>query len=133
MNFQDSLTSPDVRPIDHDPSIEAPRSQERRIEDVGPVGRRHQNDAFVADEAVHLHEQLIERLLALIMAATQAGTAMTANGVNLVDEDDAGRVLLPCSNRSRTREAPTPTNISTKSDPDIEKNGTLASPATARP
>ena len=32
---------------------------------------------------------------------------------------------------SRTRDAPTPTNISTKSDPDIEKNGTLASPAIA--
>ena len=33
--------------------------------------------------------------------------------------------------RSRTRLAPTPTNISTKSEPDIEKNGTPASPATA--
>ena len=43
-----------------------------------------------------------------------------------------GAFFLPCSNRSRTREAPTPTNISTKSEPLIEKNGTLASPATAR-
>ena len=34
-------------------------------------------------------------------------------------------------NKSRTRLAPTPTNISTKSEPDIEKNGTPASPATA--
>ncbi len=42
-----------------------------------------------------------------------------------------GAWALPCSNRSRTREAPTPTNISTKSDPDIEKNGRPASPATA--
>ena len=33
---------------------------------------------------------------------------------------------------SRTRAAPTPTNISTKSDPEIEKNGTFASPAIAR-
>ena len=38
---------------------------------------------------------------------------------------------LPCSKRSRTRLAPTPTNISTKSEPDIEKNGRPASPATA--
>src|SRR5579862_9401220 len=43
-----------------------------------------------------------------------------------------GEFCLACSNRSRTREAPTPTNISTKSDPLIEKNGTPASPATAR-
>ena len=42
-----------------------------------------------------------------------------------------GAFFLPCSNRSRTRLAPTPTNISTKSEPLIEKNGTLASPATA--
>ena len=34
-------------------------------------------------------------------------------------------------NKSRTREAPTPTNISTKSEPAKEKKGTLASPATA--
>jgi len=42
-----------------------------------------------------------------------------------------GAFSLACLKRSLTREAPTPTNISTKSDPDIEKNGTLASPATA--
>jgi hypothetical protein len=34
-------------------------------------------------------------------------------------------------NKSLTLEAPTPTNISTKSEPDNEKKGTLASPATA--
>ena len=43
-----------------------------------------------------------------------------------------GQFCLACSNRSRTRLAPTPTNISTKSEPEIEKNGTPASPATAR-
>ncbi len=36
-----------------------------------------------------------------------------------------------CLKRSRTRLAPTPTNSSTKSEPDIEKNGTCASPAIA--
>src|SRR5690554_2158781 len=42
-----------------------------------------------------------------------------------------GALSLACLNRSRTREAPTPTNISTKSEPDREKKGTCASPATA--
>ncbi|SSQ43614.1 Uncharacterised protein [Acinetobacter baumannii] len=32
---------------------------------------------------------------------------------------------------SRTRDAPTPTNISTKSEPEMLKNGTFASPAIA--
>ena len=42
-----------------------------------------------------------------------------------------GATLLASLKRSRTRDAPTPTNISTKSEPEMEKKGTLASPATA--
>ena len=43
----------------------------------------------------------------------------------------AGDFSFACLNKSLTLEAPTPTNISTKSDPEREKKGTLASPATA--
>mmetsp|Transcript_24162 Transcript_24162/g.62249 ORF Transcript_24162/g.62249 Transcript_24162/m.62249 type:complete len:299 (-) Transcript_24162:152-1048(-) len=43
-----------------------------------------------------------------------------------------GAFFLACEKRSRTREAPTPTNISTNSEPDAEMNGVPASPATAR-
>mmetsp|Transcript_30793 Transcript_30793/g.64887 ORF Transcript_30793/g.64887 Transcript_30793/m.64887 type:complete len:233 (+) Transcript_30793:1015-1713(+) len=43
-----------------------------------------------------------------------------------------GAFFLACEKRSRTRDAPTPTNISTNSEPDAETNGTPASPATAR-
>ena len=42
-----------------------------------------------------------------------------------------GAFSLAVLKRSRTREAPTPTNISTKSEPASEKKGTCASPATA--
>ena len=42
-----------------------------------------------------------------------------------------GAFSLACLNKSLTRAAPTPTNISTKSDPDKVKKGTAASPATA--
>ncbi len=43
-----------------------------------------------------------------------------------------GACFLACSNMSLTLDAPTPTNISTKSEPEILKKGTLASPAMAR-
>ena len=43
----------------------------------------------------------------------------------------AGDLSFACLNKSRTLEAPTPTNISTKSEPESEKKGTFASPATA--
>ena len=42
-----------------------------------------------------------------------------------------GAFFFACEKRSRTRDAPTPTNISTKSEPLILKKGTPASPATA--
>jgi len=43
-----------------------------------------------------------------------------------------GAFFLPCMKRSLTLEAPTPTNISTKSEPEMDRKGTPASPATAR-
>ncbi len=45
-------------------------------------------------EAVHLDEKLVEGLLALVVSAAEACAAVTADGVDLVDEDDAGGVLL---------------------------------------
>ena len=49
------------------------------------------------------------------------------SSIKIIDGD----FCAACLKRSRTLEAPTPTNISTKSDPESEKNGTSASPATA--
>ena len=45
-------------------------------------------------EAVHLDQQLVQRLLALVVAAAQAGAAVAADGVDLVHEDDARGVRL---------------------------------------
>src|SRR4029078_6075864 len=63
-------------------------------ENVGTVGGGDEDDAFVRLEAVHLDEELVERLLASGVAAPQARAAMAADRVDLVDEDDARRVLL---------------------------------------
>ena len=45
-------------------------------------------------EAVHLDQQLVQRLLALVVAAAEARAALAADRVDFVDEHDAGRVLL---------------------------------------
>ena len=74
--------------------VEAAGAQQRRVQHVGPVGGGDQDDAFVGFEAVHLDQQLVEGLLALVVAAAEAGAAMAADRVDFVDEDDAGRVLL---------------------------------------
>ena len=94
MDGEDALAALHVGTVDDDAAIEAAGPQERRIEHVGPVGRRDEDDALVRLEAVHLDEELVERLLALVVPAAEAGAAMAADRVDLVDEDDAGGVLL---------------------------------------
>src|SRR5205814_10179548 len=52
-------------------------------------------DVAVALEAIHLDQNLIQRLLALVMrTAGLAGTALAANGIDLVNKDDGGRMAL---------------------------------------
>ena len=71
-----------------------PGPQQRRVEDVRPVRGGDQDDVVLHLEAVHLDQQLVQRLLALVVTAAEAGAAVAADGVDLVHEDDAGRVLL---------------------------------------
>ena len=94
MNLEDLLAADDVGIRHHDLPVEAARAQQRRIEHVGTVGRSDQDHAFIGLEAVHLDEQLVQRLLALVIAAAEAGAAVAADRVDLVDEDDARRILL---------------------------------------
>ena len=74
--------------------VEAPGPQQRGIEDVGAIRGGEQDDALVGFKAVHLDEQLVQGLLALVMAAAQPRATVAANRVDLVDENDARRVLL---------------------------------------
>ena len=60
--------------------------------------------------------------------APRARPTASISSTKIID----GARFFACSKRSLTREAPTPTNISTNSEPEMEKNGTPASPATAR-
>ena len=94
VHFQDLLAAAHVRVRHHDLPVEAAGAQQRGVEHVGAVGGRDDDDALVGLEAVHLDQQLIQRLLALVVAATEAGAAVPADGVDLVDEDDAGGILL---------------------------------------
>jgi hypothetical protein len=59
-----------------------------------PVGGRDEDDAALDVEAVHLDEHLVQRLLALVVPTAHAGAAVPADGVDLVDEHDGGRVGL---------------------------------------
>ena len=94
VDLEDLRAALAVGAVDDDLAVEAAGAQQRRVEDVGAVGGGDEDDVVLHLEAVHLDQQLVERLLALVVTAAQAGAAMAADGVDLVHEDDAGRVLL---------------------------------------
>ena len=80
-----------VGAIDRHVAVKAARPQERGIEHVGPIGGGEHDHTLRLAEAVHLGEDLVERLLSLVVAAAEAGTADAAHGVDLVHEQDRGR------------------------------------------
>ncbi|MFN7918338.1 MAG: hypothetical protein U0Q55_23550 [Vicinamibacterales bacterium] len=114
MDAEDALAALHVGAVDDDAAVETARAQQRRVEHIGPVRGRDEDDALVRLEAVHLDEQLVQRLLALVVPAAEARAAVAADRVDFVDEDDAGRILLALL--EQVADAPTPTNISTKSE-----------------
>ena len=113
-------------------AIEATGAEQGRIEHLGAVGGGHDHHAGGGIEAVHLGQKLVEGLFALVVGAEGRASSALPNGVDLVDEDDRGGPLAGIGKEVPTRDAPTPTNSSTKLDPVRAKNGTPASPATAR-
>ena len=91
---EDPLAALHVGAVDGDLAVEAAGAQQRRVQDVGAVGRRDQDDRRGVGEAVHLDEQLVQGLLALVVAASEAGAPLASHGVDLVDEHDGGCGLL---------------------------------------
>src|ERR1043166_2004222 len=65
--------------------VEAPGTQQRRVELVEPVRSAHDDDLILAAEAVELDEQLVERLV--LLAVETVSAARRADGGELVDED----------------------------------------------
>src|SRR5581483_1789241 len=94
VNLQNAFTTAHVWTRDDDTSIKSTGSKQRRIQNVRTVRRSDQDNAIVRFKAIHFDEQLIKSLFALIVTTAQARAAMTTDGVNLIDEDDAGRILL---------------------------------------
>ena len=78
----------------HHAAIETAGPQQRRIQHVRTVRGRDQDHAFVRFKPVHLHQQRVQGLLALVVTAAEARAAMPSDRVNFINENDAGRVLL---------------------------------------
>ena len=54
------------------------------------VGGSHDNDAFIGLKAIHLSQQLVQRFAGVVFPLLAAAS----DSVDLIDEDDAGCLLL---------------------------------------
>ena len=95
MHLQNSLAAFQIRRFDGYLTVETARAKQCRIKHVGAVGRGDDDQIGVVIEAVHLNEQLVQRLLTFVVAAAHTGTAtLTTDGIDLIDEDDGRSVHL---------------------------------------
>src|SRR2546426_1551661 len=94
VHVKDGFAATNVWSIEHDLPIEPARPQQRRVQNVGPVRGGDDDDVRAGVEAVHLDEDLVQGLLALVVRTAEAGATLAADRVDLVDEDDAWRVAL---------------------------------------
>ena len=90
VNLEDCGAGGAVGPVERDLPVEAAGAGQGRVQDFGAVRRREQHDALARIEPVEFGEELIERLLFLVIAAAHdACGARAAEAIQLVDEDDA--------------------------------------------
>ena len=94
MYLQDLLAAVDVRAVHHDVTVETAGAQKRRVQDVGPVRCRDEDGAAGVVKAVQLHQELVQRLLALVVPPAEPRTPVTPDGVDFVDKNDAGLIFL---------------------------------------
>ena len=94
MYFQNILAPLNVRIRYRNLTVKTPRAQQSRIKNVGTVSRRNQNNVLVRFKTVHLDQQLVQRLFALVVAAAQTGAAMTADSVDFVNKQQTGGIFL---------------------------------------
>ena len=90
MHLQRGQTACQIGPIHGDTPVKPARTQQRLIQHLGAVGGGQHDDTLAGVKAVHLGQQLVQRLLPLVVAAAEAAVARLADGVDLIDENDTG-------------------------------------------
>ncbi|MNK89108.1 hypothetical protein D3C87_1091040 [compost metagenome] len=89
---QQGFASLEVGKADMELPVEAARPQEGGVQALLEVSRGDGDDVAALAEAVEFDEELVEGLIGLLVAE-HAARAGSPQGVDLVDEDDGGRML----------------------------------------
>ena len=90
MHLQDVLSSADIRRSHSHLPVESSGTQDGGVQNIHPVGGRHDDNALVDPETVHLHQQLVQCLFTLVVAAAHTGAPASCHSINLVYKYDTG-------------------------------------------
>ena len=96
MYLQDILPALQIRQLYRNPPVESSRPGKGRIQGLGAVGRRKDDHAVVCLKSIHLCQQLVQRLLPLVVAAYTSLTLLS-DGIDLIDKYDTGSFFLRLS------------------------------------
>src|SRR5215831_17661687 len=94
MYFKNSFAVFTVRQANVHPAVKATWAEQGRVEHVGAVGSGEHYNVLALLKTVHLDQNLVKSLLALVMAAAHAAAAAASHGVDFVDKNNARRVLF---------------------------------------
>ena len=70
-----------LRTLDRHLAVDATGAHECRVQHVRAVRRRQHDDGLIGLETVHFRQNLVQRLFALIVSATEPRTARTADSI----------------------------------------------------
>ena len=94
MDFQDLFATADIGQRNNNLTVEAAGTLQCRIQYVGTVGCGNDDNGMIAFKAVHFDQKLVQGLFAFVVATAQAGTTLTADSIDFVNENDTRGVFL---------------------------------------
>ena len=98
MDLEYCLALVEVGQINMYLTVETSCTHQGRVKHICTVGSREDDYSAIGAESIHLGEEGVECVLTLVVAShSRILAAGASHGINLVDEDDARRLLLSLS------------------------------------
>ena len=94
MDGQDIKPVAAVRKLYDDTAVKAAGAHECRVQNIGAVRCRHHDHLFVRLKTIHLDQNLVEGLFALVVAPADPRATHAADRVYLVNENNRGSRAL---------------------------------------
>ena len=84
----------EVGAVHNDPPVKTAGTKQGLVQDLRAVGRADNQDTLGGLEAVHLGQELVQGLLTLLISSAVAGITAAADGVDLIDKNNAGSIFI---------------------------------------